>query len=303
MSILGYVGEHPYMSGGAVLVAGVLIVLVLRKPAAAAPVATSTPGYDPGYNAAVVNANAGLMQAQLTANAHAADTQASLSAHLGDNDAAITIAQIAATTNVNAANIAGSLGSQSIAAGITGQQLTNDHDIAIAGMSRDVALGAQQIADNANARGAATQDAADQLNYYLGSQSISAKQAVDLGTLANANAADSRHVALADTVSARAHIEAQTGFATQQYALNIQQAMNTDNNTRMLAARTIQVGSDNTIAASNDSAAASIAQIQGQTAVSVSSNQASALETQSAWSGVASILGSVGKVASTAIAA
>lgn len=92
MSAMAWVKAHPYEVAGGVFGVGVILVLLLMpKKQAAAPVSIS--GYDPGYNAAVVQANGQLAAAQLTANSHAVDTNATLQAHLANNDLTAQLAQ------------------------------------------------------------------------------------------------------------------------------------------------------------------------------------------------------------------
>lgn len=262
MSTLGYVEAHPYLTAGGVFVGGVGLYLLFRKPAQAGHAASAPSGYDPGYNAAVVAANAGIMQAQLAVNAHAADTVASLNAHISDNNAALSIAGLSAQVASNKTNVAGSVASQSIAAGIAGQRLTNAHDIAIAGMSRDVALQAGLYQDNANARltgldamAITAQAARDAQKTGLGAMAITAQAAQDgrnfqlaqSGQYQNFTLAQQK-LGLADVFNARAG-----GLADALDARHVNlglvqissaQQTNSDNNARMLAARTIQTGAD-----------------------------------------------------------
>lgn len=120
MSAISYVKQHPYMAAGAVFVTGVVVVLALRKPTPAIVQQQVAPiGYDPGYNAAVVGANASIMSAQIAANSYAQETQARLAMKMDDNATAESIAQIAATVAMNSTNVEGTLASQMVAGDFT----------------------------------------------------------------------------------------------------------------------------------------------------------------------------------------
>ena len=319
MSALEYVKTHPYMTAGSVFVGGVLLVLLFKgHNVAPAAQASTVSGYDPGYNAAVVSANSALMQAQLAMQGHSLDTQAALQAHLSDNNTSYDIASLTATVSANhdnlAANVASqaitadvnkslsagivtdtenrlmaSVDSQAIAAGITTQQLTNQHDINLAGISRDVALAvnARGIQADQDAATVALTQAGDQ--YSLGVLNSNNQTRVNLTQLDYQNAANSRTVALDDTLSARQHIENMTGYATSQFAIQTQANVNADNNSRLLAAQTIQVNSNNLIDAQDNAAIVAQTKINADTASNIASTQAHAATDQAIVNGIAGV--------------
>ena len=322
MSALAYVKEHPYMSGGAVFVGGVLLVLLFRGPSAPIQQAQNS-SYDAGYNASVVSANAQLMQAQLAIQSHAADTQAALQAHLEDTSTALQVAQLQAQVGSNKDNLAASVASkalavsdtsnrlgasvdaQAIAAGVTTTQLNTQHDIAIASMGRDVALAVNKTtadnnslnyfrgiqSDQDNATLALTQAGYD---YSRGIQQDQDKATITLNQLANSHAevlGTQANQRLGITTQGMLGLtKLQTDGAVSMATLNQQASINADNNARMLAARTIQVASDNTINASNNATAVQTQQIGADTSLKIAQTQADAQFNTALINGIASFL-------------
>ena len=152
MTILSYVQDHPYQVAGGVFVVGALIVLALRSPTVEqAPAQVSYSGFEPGYNASVIGANAALASTGMAMQAHALQTQSALTAKLDENRSMLELGKAQFANTANRDNLEAGVAMAAITAAsnssildkstsITSLKMQNEQDFAMASMARDVAL-------------------------------------------------------------------------------------------------------------------------------------------------------------------
>lgn len=147
--VVHWAETHPWYLAGGIFGVGVIVVLLVTHKSAPAAQQTVS-GYDPGYNAAVVGANANIQAAQLAAQQHSFDTNAALQAQLDAHATAVTLAHDQTGVLTNGQNVTGqidiakiqgdnatAIGLGQIGAGVATTQ--SQQAIAIAGINAGVA--------------------------------------------------------------------------------------------------------------------------------------------------------------------